>query len=917
MRNLKKFLALVLAMMMVFSLMVTANAATNTFTDAGEVSADYETAANVLTALGVLKGYDDGSFQPEATIKRTEYATILYRIHSGDVNDEKVGNYAKYANFSDITKGAWYEGAVGYVQHEGLMVGVDDNNFGKGNITVVDATVSLLRALGYDQNGEYEGADYKTKAIIDASAKDNTKAEKGVNILSPVEVRAARQDATRQMIAQLAFKTLQAPMVVYDKNKQEYSGSEEYTLGTEALGVEPLEDAKAVEAAGPDYFGRPKVKKVWVIGDEVIPVEYDSELIKTFTEKMDKGDAAEELEALGVTEAKSTNEGVVYYNGTLRNWTAPWSVEDVLDTYTVVNNSRVEVYAKDGVVTHVIVSNIFAYQLTEDDIVEANAEKKVDAHLTVKTAKAVSPEAEKGLNYPVDNIEDYKVGDVVLWTLGYDQTKKVGVVDELWKATPVVGKLTKISSDKTEFTINGNVYTESDGDIGMCGSATASVKGKIDTTYVGQTYTYYIGANNAIVHVEKKDVTSEEEDPTPAAEGYAVILAANAEVTTDWKTKENTVAAEVFVLTTDGETETYTLDVELVAKAAADKALDGKTAIEEATWCFKVGSKYVAIIADKSVTGDDVDKTVTDALVKALDGVYTYSVEDGKITLKSALGALEDAAKAGDVVAVVYDKGKDADGISITSASVTVNLDGKTGEKVADITSKTVFVLSDGKGGYVTKSRSELGKTDIQSTAKTEKDPAKTVEVIAEMTDDGYVAKYIIARDTKFEEAKDDNGATDEFVFVTGDFDVDYDEENDAVIYTAVSYDAEGNKGTTVFAATDEENEAGKIELKAGFYYLLDDGTLDRGEESGEKIAKVEYLIGEEDTVADGLTSYTVKLTTKDTTYSIENATQVMVGAGVKKLQVGSKVCAILGSDKEGKATSEILVLFVMADPEK
>ena len=73
MRNLKRALSLALASVMVLGLMIVgSNAKTADFTDAKDVDPEYATAIDVVTAIGVFEGMDDGTFAPAQTLRRAE-----------------------------------------------------------------------------------------------------------------------------------------------------------------------------------------------------------------------------------------------------------------------------------------------------------------------------------------------------------------------------------------------------------------------------------------------------------------------------------------------------------------------------------------------------------------------------------------------------------------------------------------------------------------------------------------------------------------------------------------------------------------------------------------------------------------------------------------------------------------------------
>ena len=109
MRNLKKFLALVLAMMMTLSLMVTVNAASD-FTDKDSITENFAEGVEVLKGMGVFEGYPDGSFGPKGEITRAETAAIVYRLATGDWEGTQAHLYKDYQQFDDVASSQWFAG---------------------------------------------------------------------------------------------------------------------------------------------------------------------------------------------------------------------------------------------------------------------------------------------------------------------------------------------------------------------------------------------------------------------------------------------------------------------------------------------------------------------------------------------------------------------------------------------------------------------------------------------------------------------------------------------------------------------------------------------------------------------------------------------------------------------------------------
>ena len=216
MRNLKKFLALVLAMMMTLSLMVTVNAKNVEFDDGESVNEAFIEDLTVLAGMGVIQGMDDGKFAPTSTVTRAQMAAIVYRLRTGDADadpeyKDKSNMYAGYGDFKDVKDTSWYAGYVGYCANAGIIIGDGDGNFRPNSpVTGYEALVMLLRAMGYNQPNEFTGKDWRQHAASIATQR---------GMLAKVDTTSYRgtlmSGAAREVVAEITFQAATKAQVVY------------------------------------------------------------------------------------------------------------------------------------------------------------------------------------------------------------------------------------------------------------------------------------------------------------------------------------------------------------------------------------------------------------------------------------------------------------------------------------------------------------------------------------------------------------------------------------------------------------------------------------------------------------------------------------------------------------------------------
>ena len=250
----KKLLAMVLALVMTLSLAVSANA----FKDDTKISDDYAEAVAVLNGMGVFKGYEDGSFKPEGNITRAEVATIVYRIYTADVaKNDKSGLYATYNKFSDMAGASWAAGYIGYCANASLVKGYPDGTFKpSGKVTGYEVLAMILRAVGYDKNNEFSGADWALHVA-------QTAQQLGIldNVAKTTDLNAP---ASRELVAELLFQGIQKAQVTYTPAFG-YVTDKVINTKTNSLGEKNFKLASAVAA---DKWGRPATKWTYNTGDK-------------------------------------------------------------------------------------------------------------------------------------------------------------------------------------------------------------------------------------------------------------------------------------------------------------------------------------------------------------------------------------------------------------------------------------------------------------------------------------------------------------------------------------------------------------------------------------------------------------------------------------------------------------------------
>ena len=498
----KKFLSLVLALVMTMSL-VTVSAGAKDFSDSTKIQ--YKEAVDVMSAVNVISGYAEGDFRPTATLTRGAAAKIICNLILGPTTAGAL--VADAAPYKDVPTNNTFAGYIAYCQKAGIISGYADGTFKPANsLTGYAFMKMLLGALGYDASREgYTGPNWSIavgKRALNAGLADGLSGDfNGVKAV------------TREEACLYAFNMLQADMVEYEKNStvivgnitiKDTSDAKSKRWGSSAINDGNIDGKKGgdgyvqfaeeyfnklVKSETTDEFSRPATK--WTNKGDKIGTYADKADV-TYTKNVELGDIYKDL---GMTQKDSAAK--VFYNGepaknvsvsksnTLK--IASSSANDKL----VANGTNVEVfYNRDDNAVTICVIDTYAGTIGSKET------KVADPYVVVEPESTIYDETHTSFNLTASqkkfecDTTAFEEDDVVLFT--YSQ--KENEIESVVKAESVTGTLTQYTLGK-KLTLADKEYKYNENSVAFkMGETSMSTK---------SDYIAYLDQNGLVIYVDE------------------------------------------------------------------------------------------------------------------------------------------------------------------------------------------------------------------------------------------------------------------------------------------------------------------------------------------------------------------------------------------------------------------------------
>ena len=677
MRNLKRALSLLLSSTMVLGMLVMGSSAASY----QDVKTSHNTEAiEVLQAVGIMTGDQNGKFNPDAKVTRNEMAVIMCNLL-----DYTVASYKGTAPFTDVP--AWAEPYVAACYTNGITAGISATQYG-GNQTVTtgEAALMLLKALGYFQYSGDFGQDWLV---------ETTKTGSTAGLFGGVK-NGAREALTRNDVAQMVLNTLKADVVVAEKNGSDITvgdiiisgGKATYTARvstdsdykaisdakvdgkyTVQLGEE-LYDGKLVKAgSAEDDFGRPSVK--WTYKSQEVGV-YADEAEAVYTASVEKQELYDLIGSEVYNDLKNDKADFsVYVDGVQK--------DAKLSEYIVKNSSTDIDYARKGATTEVFVDddnnvvitviNTYVAQVDGDydkddkelDLTTVNDDKKFPS------VKNMTLSADD-----FDYLNAYSDEDYVLVTVAGDEIKTIE------KAETVTGTMDAYTKDKS-ITVDNTKYEYS-----------KNYAGEIKEPELGEKYVVVLDANGYVVYT----------DGVEASDNYVYV----ASMDNTSGVKKNLEADAYFA---DGTNKVIVVDNDDDFAAAKDKKKGWYTYDEKNNGKYKLEFVTYQYNGTKS-SGNIIEKGKV--AVNNGNGQYSANTattfvvnDDDKITVYNGIKNVPTIKAGDDTTVSVLMKDKDskyADMVYISGKSLSIS--GDSGDRVYILdTSSSAKKDADGNKYYV------------------------------------------------------------------------------------------------------------------------------------------------------------------------------------------------------------------------
>ena len=717
MRNLKRALSLLLSSTLVLGMLVMGGSAAG-YQDVDDSNKNQE-AIEVLQAVGIMTGDQNGNFNPDGSITRNEMAVIMAHLLNLDYD------YYRGTNpFTDVPE--WAAPYVAACAAEGVVAGIGNGQFGGDQkVTAAQASLMIMKALGYFQNAEDFGSDWQVATIRQASY---------INLFANIN-SDADSALTRGQVAQLVLNGLKAKMVDFTGDKGIQIGDvtvgyrAEYSYKTSAagkyntiddgttniaendqyyiqLGEELYNGDLKLNSHSTDAFARPS--RTWSFKGEEIGtyVNYDLMVAEYTTSVTGK----EVYEAVGKT-AFDKYDFASYVDGADSNLYKDISKDNKGNVDETARGALTQVFVNDDT-KDVVVTVINTY------LAKANADysEKKDSVTFGIYEDNKSTTLNKTVSGEDFDIADIKKDDFVLVNYSYE-TEEIEVISDVEILSNV--EISKFSTNgtATSVTVDGTKYDDSNklfyDEKVLEQYANTNLKDTTFNVYLDQ-YGYVIGidivegASNYVFITGVDEANSNLSNKTWDAnaifmDGTSKVIEVknNTDIDTALNDDNGPVINRWFKYSVNSS------DVYTLTAVTYDRATDSKDAAQswtKASEVAEINDKHISLNSkDGKIYGNDdsvyllaeLDKvnngTKDYAVIKGADEVVT-GIDNVSIDVWNYLTAANDAGVKADADGKNVSYGTYAlyDDDNYVIAAVVVGESGSNSSKIAYVNSSTL-----------------------------------------------------------------------------------------------------------------------------------------------------------------------------------------------------------------------------------